>query len=421
LKTSSVKLATTSHYPEGHEVWDHLDQFLLQLQAAQDVSRRIRATLEMVRRATHVGVVFLCSGPAHAVSEYSGPAGIDLDALAVVARHLLTGLAGSEGYALRTDLRINPLDIAAPSSAGLVRLSRSRNAWIVALRFDSAPPLSMRDVKMMTLARRLLVQQQQQQENHDQLRDMLFSLVRCLTASLDARDPYTWGHSERVARIAVRLGEEMNLSESERSELYLGGLLHDVGKIGVPDEVLRKPGALTRAEMAQIEQHVLIGDAIVAHVPQLAHLRPLVRSHHERFDGTGYPDGLAGELIPLRARILAVADSCDAMMSDRPYRPALPTERIQAILLAGAGKQWDPRVIAAFLACKHDIFAISERGLGDSAMRAVEHALATPDPQRSAPGMALVAMPRAEHGAGAVCSFLGIRPSASGLAMRPVC
>ncbi len=278
----------------------------------------------------------------------------------------------------------------------------------------------MRDVKMMSLVRRLLLQQQQQQENHDQLRDMLFSLVRCLTASIDARDPYTWGHSERVARIAVRLGEQMHLPEAQRSELYLGGLLHDVGKIGVPDEVLRKPGALTREEMALIQQHVLIGDAIVAHVPQLAHLRPLVRSHHERFDGGGYPDKLGGEAIPLPARIMAVADSCDAMMSDRPYRPAMATARIESILMGGAGKQWDPAVIAAFLRCKNDVFAISQRGLGDSAVRAVEHALGARQLHQRGAGITPLSPNRAEHGAGAVCSFLGLRPSASGLAFRPV-
>jgi HD-GYP domain-containing protein (c-di-GMP phosphodiesterase class II) len=415
-----LSLEDAVHCSEGQEVWEHLDQFLLQLQGAQDVSRRIRATLEMVRRTTHAGAVLLCSGSSLKVTEYSGPAGTDLDACASLARELLAGLEPCEGHALRSDLKSSGNCKPAPTSAGLVRLSRSRNAWIVALRFDSAPPLSMRDVKMISLARRLLVQHQQQQEDHDQLRDMLFSLVRCLTASLDARDPYTWGHSERVARIAVRLGQQLNLPEAERSELYLGGLLHDVGKIGVPDEVLRKPGALTREEMALIQQHVLIGDAIVGHVPQLAHLRPLVRSHHERFDGTGYPDNLAGEAIPLAARILAVADSCDAMMSDRPYRPAMPTERIESILVAGAGKQWDRAIIAAFLGCKEEVFAISQRGLGDSVVRAVEHALGARNPLRRGLGTTLSMPSRAEHGAGSVCSFLGLRPSASGLTLRPV-
>src|SRR4029079_7205382 len=110
---------------------------------------------------------------------------------------------------------------------------------------------------------------------------------------LDARDPYTWGHSERVARISVRLGEQLQLPDAMRSELYLGGLLHDIGKIGVPDEILRKPGRLSEEEFAKVKEHPVIGDAIVAHVRHLAHLRPVVRNHHEQYNGRGYPDGLS--------------------------------------------------------------------------------------------------------------------------------
>src|SRR5262249_48608353 len=146
-----------------------------------------------------------------------------------------------------------------------------------------------------------------------------------------------------------------------RSDLYLGGLLHDIGKIGVSDEVLRKPGKLTVEEMEQIRRHVTIGDEIVANVRHLAHLRPAVRNHHEHYDGTGYPDGLAGEQSPAIARILAVADACDALMSDRPYRRALPPAAIEEIFRAGAGVQWDPVVVNALLATSHDVFSICQR------------------------------------------------------------
>ena len=151
----------------------------------------------------------------------------------------------------------------------------------------------------------------------------MFGIVQCLSTAIDAKDPYTCGHSERVARIAVRLGEVMNLSRGEISDLYLAGLLHDVGKIGIRDEVLCKPGPLTAEEEEHIREHPIIGERIISNVTRLAYLRPGVRGHHERFDGGGYPDGLAGEAIPPIARILAVADSCDAMMSARRYRPAL--------------------------------------------------------------------------------------------------
>src|SRR5262245_31654964 len=213
---------------------------------------------------------------------------------------------------------------------------------------------------------------------------MLFSLVRCLTAALDARDRYTWGHSERVARIAVRLAQAMDQTQAFQSELYLGGPLHDIGKIGVPDDLLRKPGVLDPDEMALVREHVLIGDAIVSHVRQLAHLRAMVRNHHEQYDGNGYPDRLAGEAIPLPARILAVADSFDAMLSDRPYRRAIPPEQIEDIFWEGAGRQWDPAVVKAFFASKQDVYAICERGLGDSVVQAVEKALRAGEPVASA-------------------------------------
>jgi HD-GYP domain-containing protein (c-di-GMP phosphodiesterase class II) len=119
----------------------------------------------------------------------------------------------------------------------------------------------------------------------------------------------------------------------------------------------------------------VIGDAIVGHVRQLAHLRPLVRNHHEQFDGNGYPDGLRGEQIPLPARILAVADACDAMTSDRPYRKGLSPAKVEQVLRDGAGRQWDPQLIAAFLACKQDVLGIAQRGLGESVYQAIDHAL----------------------------------------------
>jgi HD-GYP domain-containing protein (c-di-GMP phosphodiesterase class II) len=178
-----------------------------------------------------------------------------------------------------------------------------------------------------------------------------------------------------VARIAVRLGRQMQLSATSLSDIYLAGLLHDIGKIGIRDQVLLKPGQLTPDELAHIREHPIIGDRIVSNVKQLECVRPGVRHHHERFDGRGYPDGLTGGGIPLMARVLAVADSCDAMMSARPYRPAMPTVRIDAIMAEGAGSYWDPKIIECFMACRHELYPICQQGIGESVFMAIERTL----------------------------------------------
>jgi HD-GYP domain-containing protein (c-di-GMP phosphodiesterase class II) len=167
----------------------------------------------------------------------------------------------------------------------------------------------------------------------------------------------------------------MGLPGPALSDLYLAGLLHDIGKIGIRDEVLQTPGPLTAEEFAHIQEHVQIGDRLITNVKSLQHLRSGVRNHHERWDGKGYPDRLAGEAVPLQARILAVADSCDAMMAARPYRPGMAPERIDEVMRQGAGSQWDPRIIEQFLACREELYPICQRGLGDSVFAAVERAL----------------------------------------------
>jgi putative nucleotidyltransferase with HDIG domain len=173
--------------------------------------------------------------------------------------------------------------------------------------------------------------------------------IRALAAALDARDPYTAGHSERVSALAVEIGREMSLGDEELDVLRLGGLLHDIGKIGVPDEVLGKPAALTPDEFALIRAHPVIGARILRSVPFLAPHLPIVELHHERPDGSGYPHGLVGDDIPLEARIVHVADAYDAITSARAYRPGrLPHEAI-AELSRGMGCDFDPESVHALL------------------------------------------------------------------------
>lgn len=190
--------------------------------------------------------------------------------------------------------------------------------------------------------------------------DFLAQMVRALTSAIDAKDPYTCGHSDRVARVSVRLAQEMGHDVKTLNRLYLGGLLHDIGKIGIDDQVLRKPGRLTQEEFEHIKLHPELGYNILRDVKQLEDVLPIVLHHHESWDGRGYPHGLAGEKIPLLARICAVADAFDAMSSDRPYREGMPDEKVDAIFREGAGKQWDAEVVTAFFSAREDIREIAE-------------------------------------------------------------
>jgi hypothetical protein len=187
---------------------------------------------------------------------------------------------------------------------------------------------------------------------------LLVGIVRSMVSALDAKDTYTCGHSERVAIVARRLAEQMKLDEYECQRIYLTGLLHDIGKIGISDVILHKPGKLTEEEFAVIQRHPDQGWSILQELHQLHYELPGVLHHHENFNGTGYPDRLTGEQIPLPARIVAVADSFDAMTSDRPYRKGMPLARVLEIFHSGNGTQWDPRVLEAFFQALPDILSL---------------------------------------------------------------
>ena len=177
---------------------------------------------------------------------------------------------------------------------------------------------------------------------------LVLGALHAMSSAIDARDPYTQGHSERVAKLAYEIAKILGISESACQEIYLAGLLHDLGKIGVPDHILHKAGALTDEEFAVIKQHPEIGHRIIERLGKLHFVLPGVLHHHERWDGKGYPHGLKQESIPLMARILAVADSFDAMTSSRPYRGAMPIERAAAVMRDGAGRQWDAAIVDCF-------------------------------------------------------------------------
>ncbi len=247
--------------------------------------------------------------------------------------------------------------------------------WLIAANPLDDRPFAATEVEILQPVASLIGTQQNNARLYADLKELLFGVIRALTAAIDAKDPYTSGHSERVARIAVRLAEELGMPANQRSDLYLMGLLHDVGKIGIDDHVLKKTGPLTPDEYRQIQAHVEIGVHILSDLKKLHHLLPGVLHHHESLDGTGYPAGLAGDKIPLEARILAVADSFDAMSSTRPYRRRMTPMQIDDILRKGSGTQWDPKIINALFTCRMDVEAIRQKGLGESLQIVVDETL----------------------------------------------
>jgi PAS domain S-box-containing protein len=181
------------------------------------------------------------------------------------------------------------------------------------------------------------------------LQELLLGTVKSLSNAIDAKSPWTAGHSERVTQYALQIGRKMSFQEGDLKDLELGGLLHDVGKIGIFDIILNKPGELTREEFATVKNHPLWGVELLEPIKQLNRIIPCIRHHHERLDGSGYPDGLKGERIPLWARILAVADAFDSMTSDRPYRKAFDKEKAVGELKRCSATQFDPEIVKAFI------------------------------------------------------------------------
>jgi HD-GYP domain-containing protein (c-di-GMP phosphodiesterase class II) len=178
-------------------------------------------------------------------------------------------------------------------------------------------------------------------EHYRNQSDFLTGVVQAFTSAIDAKDPYTCGHSDRVARLSVCLARQLGLETNDLNLLYMSGLLHDVGKIGIDDAVLRKPDRLTDEEYEQIKLHPELGCDILKDLKPLVPVLPVVRHHHEQWDGLGYPYGLKGLEIPELARITAVADAYDAMSSDRPYRCGMPDEKVDTIFRKDTESLWE--------------------------------------------------------------------------------
>ncbi|MFO0958973.1 MAG: HD domain-containing protein [Isosphaeraceae bacterium] len=239
----------------------------------------------------------------------------------------------------------------------------SPSGWLIAINPLNGRILNRSHFELMQQVALLIGTQRSNARLYIDLKDMLFGIIKALTSAIDAKDPYTCGHSERVARIAVRLAEQMGISPNQRGDIYLMGLLHDVGKIGIDDQVLKKTSKLTAEEYRLIQSHVQIGVHILADLKKLNHLLPGVGvHHHEAWDGSGIrrPGGRAD---PHGRAILAVGRCLRRDVEHPPYRRLLPN-KIDANFREGAGKQWDPRVVEALFACRGDVDPDPPEGAG---------------------------------------------------------
>ncbi len=192
------------------------------------------------------------------------------------------------------------------------------------------------------------------QNKTQEIRSLFLSTIEALVGSLEAKDSCTEGHSRRVTIYSLFIGKKLNLDDQLLNNIRITGILHDIGKIGISEAILNKPGSLSDSEFKVIKQHPIIAEQILRSIPQLDEIRKAIRHHHERYDGAGYPDGLKGEDIPLISRIIAVADCYDAMISDRPYRSALSKEIAIDEIMKNKGSQFDPKIVDAFTGIDFD-------------------------------------------------------------------
>lgn len=273
---------------------------------------------------------------------------------------------------------VNRAEVASTPAAGhgvqclmLVRVASSNHdvGWLIALNRRPSDEFAgvMREEEFGTVESSLMQAAAAMLATHErnvtlfaEKERLLIGVIAAMSGAVDARDPYTHGHSQRVALYARAIAREMKLSPLETEQIYVSGLLHDIGKIGVPDAILQKQGRLTDEEFAVIKLHPETGYQILCKLDELAYALPGVLHHHERYDGKGYPHGLRGEETPLMARVLAVSDSYDAMSSSRPYRQAMPRERALEIIKEHSGTQWDAEVVNAFFSCGREIELAAE-------------------------------------------------------------
>ncbi len=240
---------------------------------------------------------------------------------------------------------------SSKAAAVLAPLSRREGLdGVLAIGFADLDGVAPEDLSLVSTIACQIAVALQNAEAYQRLDKMYLDTVTALAAAMEAKDHYTADHAESMAGMAITVGRYLGLSDEDLRTLRFAAVLHDIGKIGIPGAILNKPGRLTDEEFGRMAEHSTIGERIISHIDYLSAIGKIIRWAHERWDGAGYPDRIAGDEIPLASRILLVCDAFHAMTSDRPYRQALPVDQALAELRQNAGSQFDPQVVDAFLA-----------------------------------------------------------------------
>ncbi|MDH4036823.1 MAG: FHA domain-containing protein [Candidatus Krumholzibacteria bacterium] len=316
------------------------------------------------------GFVFLIDKNTGGLAPYARrPGGPDTDdAEIVVSQTILQTAVRQKTSIISSDALVDERFIHSRSIAGMsVRsamcaplVSRGVVLGIVYVDSHKASAFSRRDLALFSAVALKVAIAVDNARLYDDLRGLFYNTVETLVRTIQAKDQYTAGHSTRVSRYALMVADRLGLSTKEKHHLYLAAMLHDIGKIGVPDDLLNRPGKLSESEMDRVRSHVQVGASMIEMLGEMHPIVPLIRHHHECYDGSGYPDGLKGEQIPLISRIIAVADMYDAMTSDRPYRKRRTHQTVVDEIITTSGTKLDPRVANAFLEVLKDLVPGSE-------------------------------------------------------------
>lgn len=322
-----------------------------------DTKEVARLVIEQARRVIHLtSVSVLLLDKDSGIMELVADHGHEFEVATNVKFGV--GIAGSVWANGRAEI-VNDVMSDLRFVGGAVRISslmcaplKAKDKVVGVIKLGSEEPVNYtaEDLKLFTTLASLAAVAIENASLYEQLKEAFYTTVYTLAETIEKRDPYTGNHTKRVMEYSLAIGRTLGLPEEDMTRLQLGAVLHDVGKIGVRDSVLLKESALTEEEFEQIKKHAVYGEEIISRISQLRTAIPGVRQHHEKFDGRGYPDGLKDEEIDITARIIAVADSYDAMTTDRPYRKGFTIEEAFDELRKFSGSQFDPAIVDAFFA-----------------------------------------------------------------------